>query len=252
MSISTELKTKLIYLAQKYETKEFLDKDPSKFMHQYKEIRDIETVAFIAANMAFGQRGQILSHIEQILNKAGANPSVWVQKEGYKIFFTQGNKSFYRIFTHNDFLIFFDTLKSILDISDTIGNYICHHQTSDFLHQTICNIFPLNCALIPHSKTTSAKKVNMLLRWMVRTNSPVDLGLWSSWASKENLLIPLDTHVMQEATKMNILPTSASGKTKSATLKTAIELTQAMKEVFPEDPTKADFALFGLGVNSSS
>lgn len=248
MSISAELKEKIVFLAQKYETKDFLEKDPSKFMHRYKSVRDKETVAFIAANMAFGQRAQILSHIEQILAQTDC-PSQWVQKEGYRDFFTQGNKSFYRMYTHNDFILFFDTLKSMLDNSDTIGNYICNHYSGGFLHEKICSLFPENCALIPHSKTTAAKKVNMLLRWMVRDNSPVDLGLWSSWYKKENLLVPLDTHVMQEATKMGILKPSSSGKPKSATIKTAIELTNAMKEVFPTDPVKSDFALFGLGVD---
>lgn len=248
MGISSELKEKIVFLAQKYETKDFLEKDPSKFMHRYKSVRDQETVAFIAANMAFGQRVQILSHIEQILTQTNC-PSQWVQKEGYRDFFTQGNKSFYRMYTHNDFIIFFDTLKSMLDNSDTIGNYICNHYNGGFLHETICSLFPDNCALIPHSKTTAAKKVNMLLRWMVRDNSPVDIGLWSSWYKKENLLVPLDTHVMQEATKMGILPPSSSGKPKSATIKTTIELTNTMKEIFPSDPVKSDFALFGLGVD---
>jgi len=241
MSISAELKEKIVFLAQKYETKDFLEKDPSKFMHRYKSVRDQETVAFIAANMAFGQREQILAQTNC--------PSQWVQKEGYRDFFTQGNNSFYRMYTHNDFIVFFDTLKSMLDNSDTIGNFICNRYSGGFLHETICSLFPENCALIPHSKTTAAKKVNMLLRWMVRDNSPVDLGLWNTWYKKENLLVPLDTHVMQEATKMGILQPSSSGKTKSATIKAAIELTNAMKEIFPTDPVKSDFALFGLGVD---
>lgn len=54
-------------------------------MHRYKSVRDQETVAFIAANMAFGQRVQILSHIEQILAQTNC-PSQWVQKEGYRDF----------------------------------------------------------------------------------------------------------------------------------------------------------------------
>ena len=54
---------------------------------------------------------------------------------------------------------------------------------------------------------------------------------------------------MQEATKMGILTPSSSGKPKSATIKTTIELTNIMKEIFPSDPVKSDFALFGLGVD---
>ena len=62
--------------------------------------------------------------------------------------------------------------------------------------------------------------------------------------------MPLDTHVMQEATSLEILEPSANGKPKSASLKTAVELTKKMSVVFPDDPVKADFALFGLGVDN--
>ena len=81
----------------------------------------------------------------------------------------------------------------------------------------------------------------MLLRWLVRGNSPVDLGLWT-WYSKENLLMPLDVHVMRQANELGLI------KSKSANLKTAQELTKKMKEIFPDDPLRGDFALFGYDI----
>ena len=78
---------------------------------------------------------------------------------------------------------------------------------------------------------------------MVRRGSPVDLGLWT-WADPANLLIPLDTHVMQEAVKFGLIP-----QTSAASRKTAECLTTALSEVFPGDPCRGDFALFGLGVD---
>ena len=77
----------------------------------------------------------------------------------------------------------------------------------------------------------------------MRDNSPVDLGLWT-WFDKKNLLMPLDTHVMQQSNELGLI------SSKSANLKTAIELTKKAVEIFPDDPLKADFALFGLGVDS--
>ena len=117
----------------------------------------------------------------------------------------------------------------------------------------LCNIiascFPKECVLIPYTKTSACKKLNMFLRWMVRDNSPVDLGLWK-WFSKKDLLIPMDTHVLQTAADFNLIEKTSSGKIPGATIKMARALTQKMKEVFPEDPCRADFALFGLGVES--
>ena len=84
----------------------------------------------------------------------------------------------------------------------------------------------------------------MFLRWMVRKNSPVDLGLWD-WYSPQKLLIPLDTHVMQEAIKIGILDEKST-----ASRKTARILTNEMERIFPEDPVRADYALFGLGIDT--
>ena len=92
-------------------------------------------------------------------------------------------------------------------------------------------------------KNSACKRTNMFLRWMVRQNSPVDLGIWT-WYSPKNLIIPLDTHVLQQAKKLNLLPQSAT-----ACFKTAILLTEKLSYYFPDDPVKGDFALFGLGVS---
>ena len=84
----------------------------------------------------------------------------------------------------------------------------------------------------------------MFLRWMVRSDSPVDLGLWSKFIDRRTLIIPLDTHVLQQSVRLGLL------NSKTATMSTAIRLTKTLAEIFPEDPLKGDFALFGYGVNN--
>ena len=83
----------------------------------------------------------------------------------------------------------------------------------------------------------------MFLRWMVRNDSPVDLGLWSEIIDKRTLIMPLDTHVIQEANRLGLITT------KSTSMKAANKLTAIMRDICPEDPLKGDFALFGYGVN---
>ena len=83
----------------------------------------------------------------------------------------------------------------------------------------------------------------MFLRWMVRSGSPVDLGLWADCIDRRTLIMPLDTHVLAEAQRLGLLTSN------SATMSTARRLTQQMLEIFPDDPLKGDFALFGYGVN---
>ena len=252
--LTEETSALLKTLADKYETKEFLLKDPSQFMHRYSDPIEQEIAAFLAANMAFGRREQILNHTESVLSASGDSLVKWIQNKRYRKFFTQGDSSFYRMFTHNDFLFFFDTICIFIKESGSIGNHIkkLYGNTSDYLSPLICNLFPLNCHLIPHSKGTAAKRINMFLRWMTRSASPVDLGLWQSWYSKEKLLIPLDTHVMQEAAILNLFTLSKNGNVPAASFKTDVELTGLMNQVFPGDPCRADYALFGFGVDKTN
>jgi len=56
--------------------------------------------------------------------------------------------------------------------------------------------------------------------------------------------MPLDTHVIQEANRLGLI------KTKSTSMKVACELTEKLRKIFPEDPLKGDFALFGYGINN--
>ncbi len=242
-----ELTEKIRSLAEKFETADFLQKDPSQFMRRFSDIRNQEAAAFISANLAFGRREQILSHIAKILDAAGSSPVEWILAGGYKSFFPSASekagKSFYRMYTNRDMILFFDSLKKIFDENETLGEFFRKkwEKKGGLLHFVIEDSFDENCALIPHSKNSAAKKLNMLLRWLVRENSPVDLGLWT-WYDRKNLLLPLDVHVMRQANELGLI------KSKSTNLITAQKLTEKMKEVFPDDPARGDFALFGYDI----
>ena len=84
----------------------------------------------------------------------------------------------------------------------------------------------------------------MFLRWMVRDASPVDLGLWS-FIDKRSLLIPLDTHVLNQALSLGLV------SSRTASMSAVKRLSDRLLEVFPDDPLRADFALFGVGVNAA-
>ncbi len=90
-----------------------------------------------------------------------------------------------------------------------------------------------------HNTTSTYKRWNMFLRWMVRKDS-LDMGLWHS-VEKKDLLIPLDTHTFKVAQKLGLL------KRKSYDLKAVILLTQTLKQFDVDDPVKYDFALYRIG-----
>ena len=116
---------------------------------------------------------------------------------------------------------------------------------SSALLRVIADAFP-QCRAVPQKSVSANKRTNMFLRWMVRTNSPVDAGLWT-WFSPADLLIPLDTHVLRQAKNFGLI-----SERSAATEKTARELTDVLKQIWPDDPCRGDFALFGPGVSGEN
>ena len=265
--ISRELTQKLIFLADKYEKPSFADSDPCQFLKWYpaKQKADVETAGFVAAMLAFGSRPQFIPKIREILTLADKSSSTeksgisqWIKTGQYRKDFrpadTQSqnctgdlSKKFYRFYSYNDIYVFFDELKTILNDSPTLGEYFekKYNEQPDLpLAEIISASFPKS-KIVPKGKTSANKRIHMYLRWMVRQNSAVDLGFWN-WYPQSKLLIPLDVHVMQEAIKMGLLPENAA-----PSHKTDVILTECMNKVFPQDPCRADYSLFGLGVDNN-
>ena len=84
MSLSSELKETLQTLAQTYETADFLNDDPSRFLRWYSDQADVEAAAFIAAMLSFGSRKQFIPKIQEIFELADAHG-------GMKRWLTDGN-----------------------------------------------------------------------------------------------------------------------------------------------------------------
>ena len=101
----------------------------------------------------------------------------------------------------------------------------------------------IDSPVIPKSTSSACKRLCMFLRWMIRDNSPVDLGLWSEFADKRKLIIPMDTHVLTQARRLGLI------SSRTASMAAAIKLSNTLATVFPYDPMKGDFALFGYGVS---
>ena len=250
-----EIKAKLRFLADKYEVASFCNEDPSQFLRWYQpprgSIADIEISSFIAAMLSFGSRKQFIPKIKQILEKSdnsSGSITCWLKSKKYKVDFPTGTNKFYRFYSFDDMHSFFDELAEILKTNDSLGSFLYNKnkKSQNFdtnLSEIISSSFPKS-SIVPKGHNSTNKRIHMFLRWMIRRNSPVDLGLWQ-WASPEKLIIPLDVHVMQEAIKLGLLSENAKPSRKTAEL-----LTASLSEVFPGDPCRGDYALFGLGVDS--
>ncbi|MCQ2572983.1 MAG: TIGR02757 family protein [Treponema sp.] len=239
-------------LADKYENENFLTTDPSQFLRRFKKDTDQEVFSFVAAMLSFGNRKQFIPKIELLASLAGESFAVWIMSGAYRTSFLppdeDPSKKFYRFYSYEDMYAFFDELQQILRLSGSMGRFFresweYYASADDYsLDRLISDAFP-SSKIVSKGKNSANKRIHMFLRWMVRRNSPVDLGLWT-WYSPAKLIIPLDVHVMEEDKKLCLVPENAK-----ADRKTAVLLTDRLKEVWPEDPCRGDFALFGLGVD---
>lgn len=253
--MDTQLKEQLMTLSSRYETKEFLVGDPSWFMHQVSGASNQELLAFIAASLSYGSRKQFLPKIQRIMNYAAARGETiteWVASGDFAQDIPRNGECFYRLQTNTVMHDFLCALQSMLQEYGTMKGFVAGHKAAGRVGKLTC-LEALgmltrwfaehgSVGVVPKNTQSSCKRLCMFLRWMVRDGSPVDLGLWSDIIDKRTLIIPMDTHVVQEANKFGLLSTS------SASMSTALKLTEKLSEAFPDDPLKGDFALFGLGV----
>lgn len=88
----------------------------------------------------------------------------------------------------------------------------------------------------------ACKRLLLFARWMTRPDDGVDMGVWSGLVPTSSLLVPVDVHIHRMALNLGLT------KRRAATWQTAEEITEALRRVSPDDPTKHDFALCHLGM----
>lgn len=248
------LRRKLLSLANKYEVPDFLNGDPSWFMHQVIGEQNQETIAFIASCLSYGSRNVFMPRIQYLLNCSRNEPYEWIKSGKYKLDIPNDDTCFYRLYTNAMMYDLFNALQTMYEMYGDLKNFIrCHTGHNDDNYQleaieaieAICHYFQEQEAvrIVPKNASSSCKRVCMFLRWMVRTDSPVDLGIWSDLIRLRSLIMPLDTHVIQQSLQLGLITS------KTTSMSVARKLTDKLLEIFPDDPLKADFALFGYGVN---
>lgn len=247
--IPPALANRLRNLAVQYETPAFCADDPIGCLRNAPP-EELETAAFLAASLSYGNRAQFIPKILCLLDLAGPGGTRdWILSGRYaRTFRSDDCHSFYRLFSCAQMRAFLDKLRTILRRHGTIGACLRASGVTDgpSALRALCAAFGGHAApIVPQDASSACKRLCMFLRWMARDGSPVDFGIWSDWLDKGTLVIPLDVHVLRQANRLGLI------RSRCATMRTAEKLTQQLSAVFPGDPCKGDFALYGLGVADS-
>ena len=247
-----ELKDFLEEKTFKYNSPSFIESDPISIPHRFSKKEDIEISGFLSAVIAWGNRKAIIvsaNRMMQLMDNAPHEFIVHHTAADLKHF----KKFVHRTFNGGDAVYFIRSLKNIYKNHGGMETVFKNHFSSS--HPDISSSlsgFKTAFYRLPKARTqkhlpdplknSSAKRMNMFLRWMVRNDKHgVDFGLWD-FAMPSQLSIPLDVHTGNVARKLGLL------KRKQSDWKAVTELTTRLRTFDPNDPVKYDFALFGLGV----
>ena len=192
-----------------------------------KQIRreDVEISAILAAHLAWGRRDMIVRDCNRMFDAMNWKPFEYVMNGNWK----NNDASLHRTIKWSEFAFICSNLqrffknggKSLEELDQAETRTEIYGQKTD--------------------PNAANKKINMMRRWMVRDDGIVDLGLWKN-TSRKDLIIPLDVHVHRTAMELGLTNRN------SANMRTAMEITEALRKVFPEDPCLGDFALFAWSV----
>ncbi|MSN25088.1 MAG: TIGR02757 family protein [Geobacter sp.] len=242
-----------------------LSNDPLSFCHRFADPLDQEVAGVIAAAFAYGNVAIILRTLESIFSELGESPRRYVEnfdpQQGLRTF-----SSFkHRFNDGRDLSALFWSLRCMIKQAGSVETFFLNSYdkndedltaalngfTSSVLAIDYAPVFgseeiPADSYfpfLFPAPAAGSAcKRLCMFLRWMVRPDDGIDLGLWRG-VSPAQLVIPVDTHISRICRYLGFT------SRKSADWRMAREITTALRQLDPADPVKYDFSIAHLGIS---
>lgn len=248
-----EIKPYLDEINDQVEQAGYIADDPVQFVHAFTEKKDQEIAGFLAATMAWGRRDIVISKVDNLLKRMDYSPYQFVMNYNQSEF-SRLHSFKHRTFKPIDIHGILLGLKEIYSIHEDFESFwtSCFHQANKesrplmaLFHEnffTCCDDLANRTRkhISNPEKGSTCKRLYMFLRWMIRKDSPVDLGIWN-FIDASDLLIPFDVHVARQAKKFGLV------SRKSNDFKTVRQLTHTLKMLNFSDPVRYDYALFGIG-----
>ena len=247
-----ELKDFLDYKYDLYNQLSFIETDPVSIPHTFNTPEDIEISGFLTATIAWGQRKSILKSASRLMQLMGNSPYQFILNASNEEI-EKASDFVHRTFNREDACYFLKSLRNIYCHKGGLKTvFESLYKEHGYIKICLADFREIFLSFQPALRTgkhvsdvsrgASAKRLNMFLRWMVRSdNRGVDFGLWKNIPSSA-LYLPLDVHTGNVSRKLQLL------LRKQNDWKAVEEVTAQLRNFDCNDPVKYDFALFGLGV----
>ena len=224
--------------------------DPLIIAKRYSD----EWISLICALFAYGNAGQIVKFLSsldfELLNKSEDDIKEKLQDKYYRF---QKSNDVINLFISITRLKQKSTLQEIFlqgysKNNDVLEGILSIIQSIQDINQYYSDGYKFLIGKVPkldkqgnikHIGNSPYKRYNMFLRWMVRKDN-LDMGLWQ-YINKKDLILPLDTHTFKIGQKLGLLTR------KTYDLKSAVLITNKLKEFDDNDPMRYDFAIYRIG-----
>lgn len=235
--------------------------DPVHLVRPFADPRDREIAGFCAGALAFGRVASVLSSIEALFRIMGPHPAQFVRH-----FEPDAPHPALRAMVHRwtrgvDLVALLWILRQMLEQSGTLEQFFLEGYTpSDddigpALESFSTRALALDvrraygrmparpgvCYFFPRPSAGSAcKRLNLFLRWMVRSDE-VDLGVWTR-VSAGKLIVPLDTHIIRLGRCLKLTRYRSPG------WRMAADITASLRALDADDPVRFDFSICHVGM----
>jgi uncharacterized protein (TIGR02757 family) len=229
----------------------FIETDPIQVPKLFLTKENIEIAGFLAATLAWGQRPTIIRNAMKLIDLMQNNPIEFIlhtPADEWNVFLNFKH----RTFNGTDCIYFLKSLRNIYQNHGGLEQVFADGFRKDETIFGALVYFRKVFFELEHKRRTekhisdvqkgaAGKRLNMYLRWMIRTDlSGVDFGIWKQIPASA-LMLPLDVHTGNVSRKLGLLARTQND------WQAVEEITAKLREFDPEDPIKYDFALFGLG-----
>lgn len=258
----SRLKATLDALLDQHDRTRSIQRDPIRLPHRYVAPQDRALAALFAATYAYGRVDLFLERLDRIAEvwDAHGGPSAFVRHSDPQTWRGLLGHLHYRWTRGDDLVLFHAALRGALAehcelaavfAGATVRDAL-QHASEQISHHASQWTAPLGLPseltrglryFLPSPRGGSAcKRSNLFLRWMVRPDDGVDLGLWTH-LRPDQLIIPVDRHIQRITPLIGLVP-RADGSWRSA-----VAITDALRALDPDDPVRYDFALAHLGIS---
>ncbi len=259
-------KDTILKIYDQYHDKKYLEWDPLLIASRFKKHEDLELVSLISALFAFGGVKQILASVEKALALLNCSHGGLVRllnesdTQALSDSLKRSLKDFrHRIYIGDDLVVLLLLYRESLKRYGSLQKHFLafHSPNAETIGPALTGLIGEYRQLIkslpvtpgkhfyhmlnsPESKS-ACKRWVMYLKWMVRKDDGIDLGLWSE-VRADQLIIPLDTHLFTISKRLKLT------RRNTPNWEMALEVTRALKKIDPLDPTRFDFSLCRWGM----